>query len=47
MADSEDENAKRVFEILLKWEKGHLEKFSKAYERYSEDWWAEQNFHPF
>jgi rubrerythrin len=47
MAESVDENAKRVFEILLHWEEGHLQRFSKAYEVYSEDWWADQNFHPF
>lgn len=45
--DTTDEKARKIFEILLHWEEGHLDKFSKAYEQYSGDWWADQNFHPF
>jgi len=45
--DTDNDDAKKVFEILLNWEKGHLEKFSSAYEHHSGDWWADQNFHPF
>lgn len=45
--DTKDPVAKQVFHILIEWEKGHLEQFSRAYEAYSKAWWADQNFHPF
>lgn len=39
--------AKKLFEMLIKWENVHLEQFSKAYEINMESWWDEQGFAPF
>ena len=38
---------KRLFEILSKWEKTHLEQFSTLYKELKDEWWADQNFAPF
>ncbi len=39
--------AKKLFEVLAKWEKVHLEQFSAAYEVLMKDWWSDQSFAPF
>ncbi len=37
----------KVYDLLIKWEKAHLEQFQKAYELNMEQWWDEQGFAPF
>jgi len=44
---TEIEEAKKLFDLLIKWEKVHLEQFQKAYDQSMKDWWNEQNFAPF
>lgn len=39
--------AKELFNILIKWEKIHLDKFSSQYEELKEEWWSEQGYAPF
>ncbi|WP_291634610.1 ferritin family protein [Clostridium sp.] len=39
--------ARELYNILIKWEKNHLEKFSSQYEELKEEWWSEQGFAPF
>lgn len=40
-------NAEKLYEILIQWEKVHLDQFTKQYEIYKEEWWLEQGFSPF
>lgn len=47
MADTPYEAAKRLFDVLAKWEQVHLEQFSAAYNTLMKDWWSEQSFAPF
>jgi len=44
---TEIEEAKKLFDLLIKWEKIHLEQFKDAYDKSMKDWWNEQNFAPF
>jgi len=39
--------AKELFDILIKWEKVHLDQFTIQYNLYKEEWWADQSFSPF
>ncbi|MFT5872236.1 MAG: rubrerythrin [Clostridium sp.] len=39
--------ARELYNILVKWEKVHFEKFSSQYEELKEEWWSEQGFAPF
>lgn len=39
--------AKRLYDLLIKWEYVHLEQFSEQYNMYKEDWWTDQGFAPF
>lgn len=41
------EEARRLFDLLIKWERVHLEQFTQQYNIHKEDWWAEQSFAPF
>lgn len=41
------EEAKKLFDILIGWEKVHLEQFSKQYDLYQQEWWFQQGFEPF
>lgn len=41
------QTARSIFEVLIKWEKVHLEQFSRAYDQLKEDWWVDQGFAPF
>lgn len=41
------ETGKKLFDILIDWEKVHLQQFSNQYNILKEDWWAEQEFAPF
>lgn len=44
---TEIKEAKELFNILIKWEKIHLDKFSSQYEELKEEWWSEQGYAPF
>lgn len=39
--------SKDLVDLLISWEKVHLNQFSNQYSLLKEDWWAEQNFAPF
>lgn len=41
------EEAKKLYDLLIKWERVHLEQFSQQYNLYKEDWWSKQSFVPF
>ncbi len=41
------EEAKKLYDLLIKWEKVHLEQFTEQYNIYKDEWWADQNFAPF
>jgi len=41
------QGTKKLFDILIKWEKVHLDQFTKQYKIHKEDWWQEQSFAPF
>jgi len=45
--DTEIKEAKQLYNVLIKWEKIHLDKFSAQYEELKEEWWSEQGFAPF
>lgn len=47
MEKSSIEEAKKLYKLLIKWEKVHLDQFTKQYEIYKEDWWAAQDYAPF
>lgn len=44
---TESIEAKKLFDMLIKWENIHLEQFQKAYETSREDWWNSQGYAPF
>lgn len=44
---AKSEEAKKLFEILIKWEGVHLEQFTNQYNIYQQEWWYQQNFEPF
>lgn len=44
---AESEEAKKLFDILIKWEGVHLEQFTNQYNIYQQEWWQQQNFEPF
>lgn len=41
------EEAKKLFDLLIKWEHVHLEQFTEQYNRHKNNWWADQSFAPF
>ncbi len=41
------EKAKELYDILVKWEKVHLDTFSAKYDELKENWWSEQGYAPF
>lgn len=45
--DTVIKEAKQLYNILGKWEKVHLDKFSLQYEELKEEWWSEQGYAPF
>ena len=45
--DSQLEEAKNLYDILIKWERVHLEQFTAQYNMYKEDWWSDQGFEAF
>lgn len=44
---TQNKEAKKLYEILIGWEKTHLEQFTKQYDLYKDEWWNEQGFSPF
>lgn len=46
-AKTEYEEAKKLFDILIKWEKVHLHQFVEQYNIHKDNWWADQSFAPF
>ena len=44
---TEHEELKKIYRILVQWEKVHLDQFTKQYNVYRNEWWSEQNFAPF
>jgi len=45
--NSSFEEAKKLYDLLIGWEKVHLQQFTKQYNIYKEDWWNDQEFAPF
>lgn len=41
------EEARKLYDILITWEKVHLEQFINQYNLYKEEWWNQQGFSPF
>lgn len=41
------DEGKKLFDLLIQWERVHLEQFTQQYDIYREDWWADQGFAPF
>lgn len=41
------EEAKKLYDLLIKWEKVHLDQFIEQYNAQKENWWADQSFAPF
>lgn len=41
------EEARNLYNILIKWERVHLDQFIKQYNIQKQNWWADQNFAPF
>lgn len=46
-AKTKYEEAKKLFDLLIKWEKVHLDQFMKQYNKHKDNWWADQSFAPF
>lgn len=46
-AQTSIEEAKKLYDILIGWEKIHLEQFTKQYNMYRENWFEEQGFEPY
>ncbi|BES66168.1 ferritin family protein [Gottschalkiaceae bacterium SANA] len=45
--ETELPEAKKLYEILIAWEKTHLEQFQTEYTKHRQEWWSEQSFAPF
>ena len=45
--NAKSQYSKDLFDLLIKWEKIHLDQFSNQYNILKEEWWAEQGFAPF
>ncbi|MBU5310575.1 ferritin family protein [Tissierella carlieri] len=41
------DEARKLFDLLIKWEKVHLEQFTEQYNKHKTDWWTNQGFAPF
>jgi len=38
--------AKKLYQLLIRWEKQHLDQFQREYDRLREEWWDQQGFTP-
>lgn len=45
--DTENDQARELYDILAKWEKVHLDQFIGQYNIQKENWWNDQSFAPF
>ncbi len=45
--ETELPEARKLYEILIAWEKTHLEQFQSEYNKHREEWWNKQSFAPF
>jgi len=45
--ETNNEEAKKLYETLIDWEYQHLRDFEKQYDMLKDDWWNEQGFAPF
>lgn len=45
--NTEFEEARKIYDTLIKWEKVHLDQFTEQYNKLKNNWWAEQSFAPF
>lgn len=45
--NTELEAARKLYDILIQWEKVHLEQFTKQYYLSRDSWWNQQGFAPF
>ncbi len=45
--ETDIKEAKELYNMLIKWEKVHLDKFASHYEELKESWWLEQGYSPF
>ncbi len=45
--NTEYEAAAKLYDILIGWEKVHLDQFMKEYYKSRDDWWNQQSFAPF
>lgn len=41
------DEARRLFDLLIKWEKVHLDQFTEQYNKHKTNWWSDQGFAPF
>lgn len=41
------DEGRKLFDLLIKWERVHLDQFTEQYNKHKADWWGEQNFAPF
>ena len=44
---TEYNEAKKLYDILIAWEKVHLDQFMKQYNKHKDQWWFEQGYAPF
>ena len=44
---AKSESGKELFDLLIRWEKVHLDQFTNQYNVLKEEWWAEQRYFPF
>ncbi len=46
-AETKVEEAKKLYDLLIRWEKVHLQQFEEQYNLYRQDWWEDQGYAPF
>lgn len=46
-ANTKFDEARKIYDTLIKWEQVHLSQFQEQYAKYRNDWWSEQSFAPF
>jgi len=42
----ESKSSKDLFDVLIEWEKMHLDQFTNEYNLLKDEWWAKQRFYP-
>lgn len=45
--NTELDEARELYDVLVKWEQVHLDQFIEQYNIQKENWWADQSFAPF